>query len=412
LPGVIDFTPVAFVSNYFKYWRGSMVFRFKVVRTEFHSGRLSVAFFPTEVSASNPSVPLFTDAHYVNRHIIDIRESTEFTITVPYINSAPWLDIDDAQYTGLLVVYVEDQLKAPATVSQTVRIITEVAGGPDIEFAYPSNAFLTPALKAVQQSGESSREAPTNVCAILESNIGGSSSNENDIVNSAMCIGEKINSFRTLVKSFNSLPNTTSGLTAGAFWAVVPFAVPWWTSDLITPIAPAFTSDLYGVLCSIFLFSRGGVRWKAVPVYTAATELDAKARISYLVPMINGSPARTTSIVPGAVDISGNPPIAGAFSHGPKVISRTTNAQPIELTVPQYYRWHSRVNAIHITDAAPYSTARPSMATPTLLQIAPLGSAALNSGKMVFFRAGSDDTNFGVFISIPPMVRSAASNYA
>jgi hypothetical protein len=63
-----NFPPVSFLSAQFKYWRGSMRFRFKIVKTEYHSGRLEFGFFPsTELFAYT------TDSAYVNRVIVDIR---------------------------------------------------------------------------------------------------------------------------------------------------------------------------------------------------------------------------------------------------------------------------------------------------------------------------------------------------
>jgi hypothetical protein len=39
------YKPFEFVSTFFSQWRGSLVYKFKFVKTEFHSGRLVVAFF-------------------------------------------------------------------------------------------------------------------------------------------------------------------------------------------------------------------------------------------------------------------------------------------------------------------------------------------------------------------------------
>jgi hypothetical protein len=404
LPGVIDYTPLAFAASYFKYWRGSLVFKIKIVRTEFHSGRLSFAYFPTEISSTAATVQSFANAHYVNRHIVDIRESNEVTITIPYINSAPWLDTNERQIPGNFSIYVEDKLVAPATVPQNIRLIIEVAGGPDMEFAYPVNAFLNPGLRAVPQSGKKG-ENPENVCAIVNATIGGTTTNENDIINSALCIGEKISSFRTLVKHFNSLPNNTSPIF-GSFSAFVPFGAPWWTIDIAAPTAPSYFCDLYGTLSSIFLFSRGGVRWKAVPLNTGTVDLNVRQRIIYHQPLQSTSPTVTTMVTNSAtVDFAGNAPSVAPYSNGPKVIARMADLQPIEVTVPQYHRWHSRINIAHITDALPYQTAKPNYTTPILIQIAPIGAVAFGTTKFAWFRAGADDTNFGVFISIPPMVK-------
>jgi len=56
---VITDTPLSFVSRHFKYWRGSMVFRFKFVRTEFHSGRLAFSFTPSFTDAAAAVTPTY-----------------------------------------------------------------------------------------------------------------------------------------------------------------------------------------------------------------------------------------------------------------------------------------------------------------------------------------------------------------
>lgn len=409
LPGALDYTPICFAAQYFKYWRGSMVFRFKIVRTEFHSGRLSFAFFPNEFMASTPSVPNFGTAHYVNRHIVDIRESNEVVLTIPYVNSAPWLELEDNASTGTLAIYVEDKLVAPSTVPQLAIILVEVAGGPDTEFSVPIPAGLTPGLKAVPQSGEITREV--NVCNIVNANIGGSGPNEDDVVNSAMCIGEKVSSFRALVRHFNSLPQKgLANLSNSVFHYFVPFGTPWWTFDVTISSAPHFCSDLYGTLSSIFLFSRGGVRLKGLPINIAASDILIKNTMCYLVPL-----SRTTAdilhISGGATTGLGGTTInAGLFSNGPKVFARMSDGQPWEITVPQYHRYHSRVNQDHITDAVNYTTARPSLSTSFAVETQVLGATADGVPKIQMLRAGADDCNFGVFISIPPMVKDFGGN--
>lgn len=78
----INYTPLAYVAKFFNEWRGSIVFKIKIVKTEFHSGRLAFAYFPPGYSSSNLAA---TD--YLHRDIVDIRMHSEITLTIPY--SAP-----------------------------------------------------------------------------------------------------------------------------------------------------------------------------------------------------------------------------------------------------------------------------------------------------------------------------------
>jgi len=101
-------TPVAFVSGFFKYWRGSLKFRYKIVKTEFHSGRLQVSFFPNDEFLNTGQ------SYYVNRQILDIRDVVEFEVIVPYMARNPWQVAGTS--IGQLRVEIVDPLVAPASV--------------------------------------------------------------------------------------------------------------------------------------------------------------------------------------------------------------------------------------------------------------------------------------------------------
>ena len=49
-------TPLSYFSTMFKQWRGGFKFKFKFVKTEFHSGRIMVTFVPGATSPTNPTV--------------------------------------------------------------------------------------------------------------------------------------------------------------------------------------------------------------------------------------------------------------------------------------------------------------------------------------------------------------------
>lgn len=43
----VDAIPATFVARFFSYWRGSLVITLKVVKTNYHSGRLIFSMLPT-----------------------------------------------------------------------------------------------------------------------------------------------------------------------------------------------------------------------------------------------------------------------------------------------------------------------------------------------------------------------------
>jgi len=353
-----------------------------------------------------PSQPL---SDFVNRHILDIREANELTITVPYLSSSPWMDLGDSASIGTFSIFVQDKLVAPSTVPQLCTLLIEVAGGPDTEFAYPVPSNLSPALRAAPQSGTISREEPRNDCTLVNASIGGTQLHENDIVNSAICIGEKISSFRTLLRHFSSLTGTAV-VPSSSYKNFVPFAIPTYIADLVTPIVPSSTSDLYGTIASCFLFSRGGVRLKMIVLNDSDATGKVRSLISYLNArdQADGSTPRIYD-APGTTFLS-NATNSFEYTIGPKVLSRTTDGQPLEVYVPQYHRYHSRVNMEHsISTTFPYSWSKPSTVSSFVVDVQAPGVVAYNAYRANWFRAGADDCNFGVFISIVPMVTATGS---
>jgi hypothetical protein len=140
-------TPLSYISQLFKHWRGSLKFRFKVVCTKYHKGRLKFAYDPVaDISASNPGT------NEVYTHILDLGESNELTIEIPYHQALAWLTINQSQNddwnpggalapnpnsaNGTISVSVFNTLEAPSTPS-ALYIMCYITAGDDFEFANP-----------------------------------------------------------------------------------------------------------------------------------------------------------------------------------------------------------------------------------------------------------------------------------
>jgi len=209
-------SPLAYVSNLFAYYRGSIRLTFKIVKTEFHSGRLLVGFSPsvdTDPSHTNG------DMDYIHREIIDIRTSNEVTMVFPYASTRPWLRTN-LPY-GQVWVNVLNDLRAPSTVSNTLNVLVEVSTASDFEFAVPTALTAYPVLfsygtspptivaKGVEEMGKFIAEAGEN---LGEQSDGFTQPVENDasigtgkiiydgMKSAAYCIGEKVMSLRQLMK--------------------------------------------------------------------------------------------------------------------------------------------------------------------------------------------------------------------
>lgn len=142
------YTPMAWVGAAFNSWRGDIIFRFKVVCSKFHSGRLRIHWDP---SASLSSTSDCTHVTYTA--ILDIQESDEVEFRVPYMQALPWLTnlpgntsnqwttggtvlTPIQQGNGTIVVRVLNNLTAPID-SATCTVLVFVRGGENLEFANP-----------------------------------------------------------------------------------------------------------------------------------------------------------------------------------------------------------------------------------------------------------------------------------
>jgi len=400
------YVPVAFVSTYFNYWRGSLIFNFKVVKTEYHSGRIMIAFFPGEPNETNPVS--FANSDYCHREIIDIRECNTFVIKIPFISSSPYKPLVGVDsIIGTLGCYVVDALVAPSTCSSNVQIICEKSGGPDIEFSIPTNVINTPFANVTPEAGkvfEESKPQPNN-CSELSTDIGSSSVTGDSNMNAAVCIGESISSFRTLLKQTNLIPYTaTLSTPAVKFTYVNPYAWTIMYNSLTNPI-PTTQADLYGTLCSLYAYSRGGVRIKFTDNVTVGTASTLPVQ-TYMGTQNQASPSVTFFANTSAVgtDALGLTTVTGRIGV-PTVFTNINANECTEIQVPQYHRYHSRSNQDQMASAnTPYVYAHPSLSNRMVIsRYYPNPTPAVLAGSNSIYRAGSDDVNFGLFISIPFM---------
>lgn len=139
---------VAYVSNLFNYWRGSMKYRFAVAKTAFHSGRLRFSYFPTGTMPL-PGAP-YASADHEYTKILDLSVSSEISFEIPYVANRPWKYMEPRDYytgqatlstlqqeqnlNGFLQIDVLAPLKANANCSTTVQMLIFVAGGDDLSF--------------------------------------------------------------------------------------------------------------------------------------------------------------------------------------------------------------------------------------------------------------------------------------
>lgn len=143
-------TSLMYISSFFRYWRGSIKFRFTFAKTKLHGGRYMVTFNPSTIFQSNqggfggaingPEIVSGLQQPYGNSMIMDLKDTNIFEFTCPFVSQTPYRSFNSA-IGGITVVCI-DPLQATATVTPTVPLLVEVCGGEDYELADFSGVYF------------------------------------------------------------------------------------------------------------------------------------------------------------------------------------------------------------------------------------------------------------------------------
>lgn len=236
----VDWTPMGMVARLFNNWRGDIIFRFKVVASPYHKGRLIVAFDPQGNATNLFNSTNTTSAVYTA--IIDLGESQDVELRVPFVQATaflktqlstvvgnvPWRtsafsftahdDIDN----GFLTMRVLTRLTAPVATAP-VQILVYTRGSEEMEFANPrygDSEFST----FVTQAQEFSLEEQT--CHEL-----GAATGPVPLEQFRVNFGEVVKSLRVLLHRHNyvysqgdeTIPGTAYAVIQSTFGKLPPF---------------------------------------------------------------------------------------------------------------------------------------------------------------------------------------------
>lgn len=248
-----NYSTIAWLAENFSLWRGGFRFKFKFVKTKFHSGRLMFAFAAYDPELT--SVVSYTNAQYIHKTIIDIREINELTVDVPYISKSTWRNTDSVNdKIGDLIIYVVDPLVYPATVSSTVIIIPHVCGADDMQFAVPRNFagdYVLP--NAIQAGTEGTDMDP---CSIGHAVIGAADTQSDTTLAHSTCIGEYINSLRHILKR-GGLTGASTGTGNSAY--IYPNTLQVLSSNGVVASGSGLRDPMSTIL-PLFALFKGSVR--------------------------------------------------------------------------------------------------------------------------------------------------------
>lgn len=142
----IAMSPLAYTASFFRYWRGTMTFRFTFSKTKFHGGRVIAGFIPYfEDSTANNVLSLTAPSMEVLGglpqpfsycEIFDLRDASTFELKVPYISPTPFSSVQGS--IGGVSMFVLDPLITAGEISSTVDYLVEVKAEDDFEFSCPA----------------------------------------------------------------------------------------------------------------------------------------------------------------------------------------------------------------------------------------------------------------------------------
>lgn len=383
-------TPMFAIGKGFQYWRGSIKFRIKVVKTEMHSGRLLIMFGPGVTVGSKLTNP---GSGFMMRDVVDLRMGSEFEFTVPYVAPSPWKPFDGN--TGMIAIKVLNMLRAPTNCAQTVQVVMFVSAGDDFKVAVPRDispvAYLpqiaAPLLRATTEGDEPQileteeveiaspgrikfQAGPENPCTMLNGTIGGSKVVQT-MAPSIYAIGEEIQSIKQLISATTWM---TTKQNIESFF-ITPTA--WGTGVSQGSVSDTCDGMSYWAAC--YVFNRGSVDLHICSV-------DERLMFAKYYPSPFNSQPYSTGTFPGISQLDNR-----------ITIESPTKRRVWELRVPQYGQYHAFLNYLY-AKGAPLTDAK-EFGSSNNLKCNFLGGAT----NVYIGRSAGDDFQFGFWLGAFPM---------
>nr|QUS52704.1 polyprotein [Mute swan feces associated picorna-like virus 8] len=250
-------TPLSYAANHFQYWRGTIKYTFKLVRSPYHRGRLQISW---DRGTADLSLGPTVGNPNTYTTIMDLDEESECSFEVPYMQppqflampsidknlAAPWSTSSTPtgfvpSANGVLSVRVVNRLTAPEA-SSSATLLVFISGCEDMQLAAPREF---PLISGNEYMGLSSATTAVTQSKVAYDDDGQAhsftgSTNESDLYKEVF--GEKVTSFREyLHRSSVSLRYVSAiGASAeGLVRSIVPlkriplppgvYANGWWT---------------------------------------------------------------------------------------------------------------------------------------------------------------------------------------
>lgn len=282
---------ITYASLPFKFWHGTIKYRFQIVASAYHRGRLLITWDPI-------SQPTIAETNVQYSKIIDLANERDFTFEVGWGAPTRWLERPSfnttnnfvtsigyitnstttrSAFNGVVSVYVLNDLTSPnSAINNDIGINVFMSGCDDIEFAVPDSTTMGKLISvpaATPQSGtfDDAVETTDNAPVIEETAEIIADCLPHDDATALIYMGERITSFRQMVKRYTlwgsfydpTVTNAYTQLYISDFPGPRGYDVQGTVLNGVNGYNASLTTPL-NYMAFAFLAYRGGIRRKYV----------------------------------------------------------------------------------------------------------------------------------------------------
>jgi len=370
--------------NFFTYWKATVHLTLHIVKTQYHSGRLSVEYYP---GVTNADVSAVTDPwNWSSRTVVDLRECNKVELSFPMAPGFTMADRDRS--AGTIIIRTLNPVTSPPTAFDKVYVHVE-SHATNIQFSKLSSGTMYPVIFTADAPPSSS----TGYISQGPCDLGTDASNTyfseltNDVSTLELVCGEKITSVLQLAKTLVTVSLTTTSTST----VLRPWNFDMYVIDSGTGVrtVPNYINPTHMFISLMFGFMRGSV------------EVSLEGSVST-------SGKITTSIwtLPSSGTISTKNLAFDAFVQGPswapRSVSFPTESGIHSFTIPWY-------DNKHVSPVIPWLvTNNVNAYLPTTdykRKLTTFGFVA-DVVPRILFKVG-DDFQYSYFLGVPTMVETS-----
>lgn len=297
-------TALAFISQFFAYWRGDIVFRFEIVCSSFHRGKVAIYYDPNCAQVSLIQADQSINKQFMR--VIDIQETQTFEVCINWASARAWLKTYTAANSrnaqvvsaansigyanGFVILTPFTVLQSPDSSSVPINVYVYARkmafNGFNDNNVGTSRVVPTQSMSETVSSPTSSSPSQPVTCFELNE----STATMDGI--SEYHFGEMPISFRSLLRRYTSVANTQLTTVASTAGSIT------YTSSITPTFSNTYAgsfwsfSTLYRILPLAFVGFRGGTKHRLRIVGSPDTNEMSTATVSLSPP--STSTASTT----------------------------------------------------------------------------------------------------------------------